>query len=138
MSSTILVYGFMGMLDAETGDGNDTHVVLRCDGFINPTTRYDKEYFSFKLQTNRYTYKGGPKTILETATISNIDVDMRSNNVPDPDPEPTYVETIVSASCGFTNEYNNYFATRTIGSSTYTAVPAGLVAYVTLTIETKE
>mgnify|MGYP003571893723 CR=1 FL=1 len=29
----LTVYGFTGMMDAETGDGNDTHVVLRCGSF---------------------------------------------------------------------------------------------------------
>jgi hypothetical protein len=67
----INVFGFMGTMDAETGNdynkgnGNDTHVVIRCVEFDNPDVKKLKGQFTISLQTNRYTYKGGPMTILE-------------------------------------------------------------------------
>lgn len=124
----------MGSMDAETGDGNHTHVVIRCYEFENPSTKYTKEQFTIKLQTNRYTYKGGPMTILEQATV-NMDEDMRENPGNDPTPTPAYVDTIVQAECGLANDYSSYFPIKELSGTNYRIVPNGLVAFVNFGVE---
>lgn len=134
---SLVVYGFTGHMPAETGNINDTRLVLRCGEFINPETKKEKEEFSITIQTQRYTYKKGPVTILQKSVV-NMDEDMIDNDKPttnDPDP---YVSTIVSAQCDFSNSYAGLFKPKTIGGSNYKVVPNGLVAYVEFTIEMLE